>query len=260
MGILNVTPDSFSDGGMYLSRDAVSARVEDMIAAGADIIDVGGESSRPFSQSVSLDEELRRVIPAIEAVRAHCSIPISIDTTKAAVAREAIAAGADIVNDISGLRVDPLMANVIREAGVPVVIMHMKGAPRDMQVDPAYDDVMAEIVDFFRERTGWAINKGIDKDKIILDPGIGFGKTVTHNLTILKNLTMLHSLGYPILVGHSRKSFIGTVSGLEVDERDSVTAAISAMCVMNGVSILRVHNVKMTVQAVRMAETILSAP
>ncbi len=257
MGILNVTPDSFSDGGMCLTREAVSARVEDMIGAGADIIDVGGESSRPFSEPVPLDEELLRVIPAIKAVRAHHSIPISIDTTKAAVAQEAIAAGADIVNDISGLRFDPLMADVIREAGVSVIIMHMKGTPGDMQADPTYDDVMAEIGDFFQERTNWAESKGINRDKIILDPGIGFGKTVTHNLTILKNMTMLHSLGYPILVGHSRKSFIGTVLDLDVDKRDTVTAAISVMCVMNGVSILRVHDVKMTVQAVRMAEAIL---
>ena len=259
MGILNVTPDSFSDGGRFLGAEAIGSQVETMIEAGADIIDVGGESSRPFAEAVSVEEELGRVLPAIRQIRKRSTIPISIDTTKAEVAAKALAAGADIVNDISALRFDPEMVSLVAKTEVPVIIMHMQGTPADMQLDPRYDDVIAEIREFFRERLAAAATKGIEKKRFILDPGIGFGKTVAHNLTILKHLAELQELGCPLLIGHSRKAFIGKLLGIEVDERDVATAAISALCAAGGVSVLRVHDVGMTVQAVRLAEAINTA-
>ncbi|MBU0484376.1 MAG: dihydropteroate synthase [Proteobacteria bacterium] len=262
MGILNVTPDSFSDGGLYLSEQEINNRIKEMISTGADIIDVGGESTRPFAESVSLDEELQRIIPAIKIIRLiNDSIPISIDTTKAEVARQAIKAGATIVNDISALRFDPAMVEVVRENKVPVIIMHMQGTPGDMQNSPTYDDVIMDIKSFLTERISWAITQGISPSKIIIDPGLGFGKTVAHNLSILKNLPKLQKLGYPVIIGHSRKSFISKIIAPKGDEdRDTATAAISALCAAQNVSILRVHDVKKTVQAVRLAEAIQNAP
>lgn len=260
MGILNVTPDSFSDGGSISSPAALIEQVDRMVASGAGIIDVGGESSRPFAEAVSLEEERQRVIPAIKLIRKYHSIPISIDTTKAAIASEALDAGADIINDISGLRFDPDMLPLLRETASKVVVMHMLGTPRDMQIDPVYGDVVADILVFFQERLAWAAANGISRERFIVDPGIGFGKTVAHNLTILRRLREFSVLGCPVLVGHSRKAFIGKTLGLDVDERDIATAAISALCVASGATIVRVHDVAKTVQAVRMAEAIINSP
>lgn len=259
MGILNVTPDSFSDGGRFLAESSIATQIDTMVQAGADIIDVGGESTRPFAEPVSIAQELHRVLPAIRLVRQRSAIPISIDTTKAEVARKALAAGANIINDISALRYDQEMLSLVRETDVPVIIMHMQGTPSDMQVDPHYEDVVAEIKEFFEERLSWAAEKGISRKRFIIDPGIGFGKTVGHNLTILKRVAEFAELGCPVMIGHSRKAFIGKLTGAEVDARDVATAAVSALCAQKGVSILRVHDVGMTVQAVRLAEAIKQA-
>ena len=259
MGILNVTPDSFSDGGRFIDDRSMADQIETMLAAGADIIDVGGESTRPFAASVTAAAELARVLPAIRLIRERSQIPISIDSTKSEVTRRALSEGADIINDISALRFDPAMISLVRETEASVIIMHMQGTPSDMQVNPRYDNVVSEIKDFFRERLTWAEASGVSRKRFIIDPGIGFGKTVDHNLTILKRLPDFSELGCPVLVGHSRKSFIGKLLDLEVDERDVATAAISALCVNKGVSILRVHDVGKTVQAVRLAEAISRA-
>ena len=259
MGILNVTPDSFSDGGRFINDQAIETQVDKMIAAGADIIDVGGESSRPFAEPVSIEDELARVLPAIRSIRQRSTISISIDTTKAEVARKALDEGANIINDISALRFDQNMISLVRESAAPVIIMHMQGTPSDMQVDPYYDDVVVEIKDFFRERLTWAAENGVPEKRFILDPGIGFGKTVEHNLSILRRVSEFFGLGCPVLIGHSRKAFIGKLLGAEVDNRDVATAAVSALCATKGVSILRVHDVAKTVEAVRMAEAINEA-
>jgi dihydropteroate synthase len=250
MGILNVTPDSFSDGGVLSSLEAVKHQVEKMLQAGVDILDVGGESTRPFADPVSEQEELDRVIPVIELIRQITGKPVSIDTTKAVVAGQALAAGADMVNDISALRRDPDMVKVVKSYHGPVIIMHMKGTPEDMQVAPQYDDVVEEIRTFFRERTGWMMENGIERQRIVIDPGIGFGKTVEHNLEILRNIRKFKEMGFPVLIGHSRKSFIGKVLDLEIDERDCATAILSYHCVAEGADILRVHDVELTRQAV----------
>ena len=259
MGILNVTPDSFSDGGRFITEEAILAQVADMVAAGADIIDVGGESTRPFAEPVPVAQELARVIGAITAIRKHHPVPISIDTTKAAVAREALAAGADMINDISALRFDAEMIGVVRATDVPVIIMHMQGTPGTMQIAPVYKDVVAEIAAFLEERLRWAESMGVARERFIVDPGIGFGKTVSHNLLIIKRLQEFTRIGCPLLVGHSRKAFIGKVLGQEVGEREIGTAAVSVLAAMNGAAILRVHDVAKTVQAVRMAEAIMNA-
>lgn len=257
MGIINVTPDSFSDGGQLASEETLLARVDEMVAAGADFIDIGGESSRPFAEAVPAEEEMARVVPAIRAIRKHYSLPISIDTTKAMVARKALAAGANLINDISSFRFDPEMIELARETRVPVIIMHMQGTPRDMQINPTYRDVMAEVIAFFRERIKWATARGVPRKRLIIDPGIGFGKTVEHNLTILKHLPALLELGCPVLVGHSRKAFISKVLGIEnAAERDPATAVLSALCALNGAAILRVHDVRLTVQAIRLIEAV----
>ena len=260
MGILNVTPDSFSDGGRFVAEEAIATQAAQMVADGADFIDVGGESSRPGSDPVPPSEELRRVLPAIAAIRSRYDISISVDTTKAEVARQAIAAGADIINDISGLRDDPEMVAVVRESGVRIVLMHMQGTPRTMQASPHYDDVVREIVFFLRERTAWAVAEGIVREKIIVDPGIGFGKTVAHNLSLLKHLGELRKLEVPVLVGHSRKAFIGKVLGLEVNDRDLATAVLSAYCASHGAAIVRVHDVGKTAQALRLMAALNAAP
>ncbi|MDX1775728.1 MAG: dihydropteroate synthase [Desulfobulbales bacterium] len=259
MGILNVTPDSFSDGGRFISKNTIAAQVDAMLEAGADIIDVGGESSRPFAEPVSMAAELDRVLPAISLIRQRSAIPVSIDTTKAEVARRALAEGADIINDISALRFDQEMLSLVRETDVPVIIMHMKGTPADMQIAPQYDDVVAEIKEFFRQRLAWAEVKGISRERFIIDPGIGFGKSVDHNLSILKRVSEFSELSCPVLIGHSRKSFIGKILDAEVDARDVATAAISALCAQRKVAILRVHDVGKTVQAVRITEAINGA-
>ncbi|MFA7382261.1 MAG: dihydropteroate synthase [Desulfurivibrionaceae bacterium] len=261
MGILNVTPDSFSDGGRFTQAEAISAQVEAMLAVGTDLIDVGGESTRPYAEPVSENEELRRVLPAIACIRAlHGSIPVSIDTTKAEVAHQALMAGADIINDVSALRFDPAMIEVAVTHEAPVILMHMRKTPKDMQDNPVYADIIQEIIDFLAERISWATEQGLDRKRIIIDPGLGFGKTVAHNLTILKNLRMFKSLGCPLLVGHSRKGFIGALLAIETQNRDLATALLSSYCATQGADILRVHDVEKTMQAVRLHEAILQAP
>lgn len=256
MGILNVTPDSFSDGGQFVSEASACAQAEALIASGADILDIGGESTRPFAEPVSEEEELRRVIPAIRSIRRTHSIPISIDTTKAEVARQALKAGADIINDISALRNDSDMLGLVQKTSVPVIIMHMQGTPGEMQVNPQYRDVVAEIIDFFQERLAWLESEGVARKRIILDPGIGFGKTPAHNLSILKHLAEFKSLGCSLLLGHSRKRFIGDITGLSVADRDLPTAVVSALAATSGVDIIRVHNVAATRQALQLAAAI----
>lgn len=257
MGIVNITPDSFSDGGKVSDENSLLALVDHQVDSGADIIDIGGESTRPFAPPVTLQEELDRVIPAIRAIRRRHHIPISIDTTKAEVARCAIEAGADIINDISALSHDTAMVAVAAEHQVPVIIMHMQGTPRNMQIMPRYNDVVGEIRSALGERIRWAENHGVSRDRIIIDPGIGFGKTVNHNLTILRELRQLTTLGCPVLIGHSRKSFIGKILGIDdASGRDEATAVISALCAWNGASIIRVHDVARTVQAVKMTHAI----
>jgi len=254
MGILNVTPDSFSDGGAFTTADAISQQVVGMLEAGVDIIDVGGESTRPFAEPVPEAEEIARVIPAIRILRQLSSdIPVSVDTTKAEVARRALEAGATMVNDISALRHDPDMAGVVRGYDGPVIIMHMQGTPGDMQVNPTYGDVVAEIRDFFEQRAAWMAEKGIARDRIIVDPGIGFGKTLEHNLAILRNIDAFKSLGFPVLIGHSRKSFFDKLLNLPLERRDCATAIVSTLCAIQGADILRVHDVEKTVTAVRLA-------
>ena len=259
MGILNVTPDSFSDGGQFESMASACSQAEALVVSGADIIDVGGESTRPFAKPVTVQEELNRVIPAISAIRSAYSIPISIDTTKAEVARQALTAGANIINDISALRKDPAMLTLVRETSVPVIIMHMQGTPGDMQVKPDYDNVIKEIAAFFKERLAWLQDNGVDPQRITLDPGIGFGKTLNHNLSILKHLADFKALGCPLLLGHSRKRFIEDITGLEVEDRDLPTAVVSALSCAANVDIIRVHNVAATKQALQMTMAIQDA-
>ena len=244
MGILNVTPDSFSDGGRFLSPDAAVKRALIMEKEGADIIDVGGESSRPGAEPVPVEEELRRVIPVLERLRGKLRIPISIDTTKAEVAEAALRAGASIVNDISALRFDPAMASVVAEFGAGLVLMHMLGTPKTMQQDPHYEDVVREVREFLAERALYAQSQGIPREAIAVDPGIGFGKTVEHNLELLRRLPELVELGFPVLVGPSRKSFIGAILGLGVEERLEGTLVACAVAVVRGADILRVHDVR----------------
>ncbi len=261
MGILNVTPDSFSDGGRFTQAQALSAQVKAMLDSGADLIDVGGESTRPYAEPVSEQEELGRVLPAIACIREqHSSIPVSIDTTKAEVARQALNAGADIINDVSALRFDPDMVRIAIAHDAPVILMHMHKTPKDMQDEPVYDDIIQEIINFLAERISWATNQGLERQRIIVDPGLGFGKTVVHNLTILKHLRAFKNLGYPLLIGHSRKGFIGKLLALEAQDRDLATAMISSYCATQGADMLRVHDVEKTMQAVRLHEVILQAP
>ncbi|MGB9794098.1 dihydropteroate synthase [Caldisericum exile] len=258
MGILNVTPDSFSDGGKFLNVEDALKHAEKMVAEGVDIVDVGGESTRPYSESVSVDEELRRVIPVIEAIRKEFpSIPISIDTYKSKVAEESINVGADIINDISGLRFDPLMIDVAKRYNVPVITMHIKGTPKDMQRNPHYDDLMKELLEYFEERINFLSSFGIDK--IIIDPGIGFGKTKEHNLEILNKLHEFTIFNKPILVGLSRKSFIGfTLDNRPVDDRLYGTLASNMFSLIKGASILRVHDVLPHKDMIRMYRAIIS--
>jgi len=259
MGILNITPDSFSDGGRLLGRDAVAGHVRTMIEAGVDILDVGGESTRPFAEPVSPEEETARVIPVVELIREMSDLPVSIDTRKAAVAEAALAAGATMVNDISALRHDPAMLGVVRGYGGPVIIMHMQGTPETMQIQPHYDDVIGEITAFFRERINWLEQNEISRKRIVIDPGIGFGKTAEHNLTILRNIRAFKQLGCSVMIGHSRKSFIGGVLGLDVEHRDCATAMLSLYCALNEADLVRVHDVALSRQAVLLAQALKTA-
>lgn len=261
MGILNVTPDSFSDGGAFFEADRAVAHAQAMLAAGADIIDVGGESTRPGAVPVSAEEEIRRVVPVIERIcrwlGAGDSTPlVSVDTTKAAVAERALAAGARIVNDISALRFDERMVEVVRDTGAGVVLMHMQGTPQTMQLAPHYDDVVAEVQEFLAERIAFAQSRGLKKSQIAIDPGIGFGKTVEHNLTLLRHLEAFHWLGCPVVVGASRKSFIGKTLDREPHERLAGSLAVAVWAMLHGAQVLRVHDVAATVDAVRMIEAI----
>ena len=254
MGIVNVTPDSFSDGGKLVDQEDIVRHVSSMIDAGASIIDIGGESTRPFADPVAEEDELTRVIPAIKSIRRqHKSIPISIDTTKSNVAQKALEAGADIINDISAFRFDPQMIDVAREYKSPIIIMHMQGTPSNMQVNPTYNDIISETIHFFQERINWLENNGILHSKIIIDPGIGFGKSLEHNLLILNNIEQYQCLECPVLIGHSRKSFISKVIDLRVDQRDQATAVISGILATKGVDILRVHDVETNSNAVKLA-------
>jgi len=258
MGILNATPDSFSDGGRFLSPEEAIEHGLEMVTDGADLIDVGGESTRPGSLIVPEDEELRRVIPVIRGL--HGKTLLSIDTTKAAVAEAALEAGADIVNDVSGLRGDPAMAGVVSRSGAGVVIMHMQGNPQTMQQDPRYDDVIAEIGDFFRQAMQRAVECGIDPMSIALDPGIGFGKTPEHNLRLLAGLSAFLEFQRPILIGVSRKSFLGWIAGTQDPEaRLSPGVALTSLCRERGAAIFRVHDVKPHREALRMTEAILGS-
>ena len=256
MGILNVTPDSFSDGGRFLRLDDALRRAEEMVAEGADLIDIGGESSRPGSDPVALDEELDRVIPVVETLAGRVSVPLSVDTYKAEVARRALDAGAALVNDISAMRFDPAMKELIAERGVPVILMHMRGTPRDMQISPFYEDVIGEIGAFLRERIAEAVSAGIAQSSIVVDPGIGFGKRVADNLEIVRRLDAFHALGCPILLGPSRKSFIGKVLDVPSEERLEGTAAVVALSVLRGAHLIRVHDVRQMVRVARMVEAI----
>jgi dihydropteroate synthase len=256
MGVLNVTPDSFSDGGLYIQRDKAIEQGIAMAHEGADIIDIGGESTRPYSETVPCDKEIARVIPVIEALSKDIKIPVSIDTCKAKVAVEALKAGASMINDISALRFDPEMASVVAEAGVPVILMHMQGTSGDMQKNPTYDNLIQEILDFLRDAIERAVKAGIRKDLIIIDPGIGFGKTFHHNLEIIKELRQFSSLERPILLGTSRKAFIGHILQNEPDERDTGTMATVSAGVLNGAHIVRVHDVKRTLETVKIIDAI----
>ena len=256
MGILNRTPDSFSDGGRFISEEGAVSHGLRMASEGADIIDVGGESTRPGSAPVSAQEEIDRVMPVIKRLRGLVDIPISVDTSKAEVAREALNNGAAMVNDITGLRGDSKMAGLVAERGVPIVVMHMKGTPRTMQLKPRYGDLIGEIIGSLKESISIAQTAGIDEEKIITDPGIGFGKTLEHNLVIIKELARFKSLGRPILIGVSRKSFIGQILGKGVTERLMGTASSAALSIYNGANILRVHDVKEMVEVARVADSI----
>ena len=257
MGILNVTPDSFSDGGSFSTVDSAVTRARQIIDDGASIIDIGGESSRPGAEPVSIDEEIRRVVPVIEAIRKVSQIAISIDTCKAEVAKAALSAGADIINDISALNFDPKMADLAAQTKAPLVLMHMLGTPRTMQDNPRYTDVVGQINEFFEERIAFAVSRGIATDKLILDPGIGFGKRPIDNVTILSRLREFHRHNLPLLVGASRKSFIGVLdSGAPVDNRLGGSLAAAVWAAINGAAVIRVHNVRETVQALNVVKAV----
>ena len=259
MGIVNVTPDSFSDGGSFLDPLAACKQGLKLVEEGADILDIGGESTRPGSHSVPLEEEIQRVIPVIQRLRQETKALISIDTNKAAVAQAAMDAGADIINDITGLRGDENMPSVVSQSGAGVIIMHMKGTPRTMQDAPAYQDIMSEIGDFFRQSVALALSSGIDPMSIALDPGIGFGKTPEHNRQLLAGIGSFAKTGHPILVGASRKSFLGWLAGSSaMEDRFWPGVATTSLCRERGAKIFRVHDVKPHHDALRMTEAILN--
>ena len=257
MGILNVTPDSFSDGGKFKSHDQAIGHAVKMIKEGANIIDIGGESTRPGAKAVQLEEELMRIIPIIEAIRLKSDCLISIDTYKSKVAEAALDAGADMVNDISGLTFDHNMASLVAERNVPVIIMHIKGKPRDMQKNPNYDNLIKEIKVFFELQIAIAKRAGIDSGNIIVDPGIGFGKRLEDNFEIIRELGQISTMGYPVLLGPSRKSFIGLTLDLPIEERMEGTLASITAGVINGARIVRVHDIRATRRTLTITEKIM---
>lgn len=256
MGAINVTPDSFSDGAEFLHPDRAVARALEMVEEGVDLIDIGGESTRPGSRGTAAEEELRRVIPIIQRVSAETDTPISVDTRKARVAVEALDAGCQIINDVSALRSDPEMAHVVASHDVPVVLMHMRGTPDTMQQEIHYKSLISEILQYLKESMDLARGVGVNPEKIIIDPGIGFGKTVDHNLAIIKHLIEFRILGRPILIGTSRKSFIGKILGVDVGQREEGTVATVAVSILNGAHIIRTHNVRNAVRAARMIDAV----
>ena len=257
MGVLNVTPDSFSDGGFFFDKENAVRQAHYLIDNGADILDIGGESTRPGAAALPTTEELQRTIPVIQAVARSVHIPVSIDTCKAEVARRALDAGASMVNDISGLRFDPAMSLVVAEYGVPVIVMHIKGTPKDMQENPVYEALIPEIMDYLRCSIRLAADSGIPEERVIIDPGIGFGKTVDHNLEIIKNLKEFTLLGRPVAIGVSRKAFIGKLlGGAPATDRMEGTAAAVAVSIVNGAHIVRVHDVREMAKVARVADAI----
>jgi len=259
MGIVNVTPDSFSDGGRFLDPADAVAHGQLLAEEGADILDIGGESTRPGADPVDADDEIARVVPVIEQLAKTIDIPLSIDTSKAVVARAALDAGATIINDVSAGRFDPPIMTLAGEREVPLILMHMLGVPRTMQLDPIYDDVVADIRSFLVERAQVAIDFGVPPERIVIDPGIGFGKTPAHNLTLVKRLRDMTLPGYPVLVGASRKSFIGLTLDVSVDERLEGTLATTALAVWNGAAIVRAHDVRANLRIARMVDAVVRA-
>jgi dihydropteroate synthase len=261
MGILNVTPDSFSDGGQFFSLDAAVSHARELIVEGAEIIDVGGESTRPGADPVSPKEELRRIIPVIEKIRSEFpSVLISVDTYKATTAEKAVRAGADIINDITALRGDPSMIDVVLESGVGVVLMHMQGTPKTMQVAPSYHDVVSEVMEFLEDRCNWLVDRGVDRERIAIDPGFGFGKRLADNIKLMRNLEAFRALAQPLLIGVSRKSGLAQMVGdaaLPVAKRIWPTVALTCLLREKGAHLLRVHDVKPNLEALRMTEAIL---
>ncbi len=257
MGILNVTPDSFSDGGQHYQRDVAVQHAMQMVEDGADIIDIGGESTRPGAEPVSLDDELKRTIPVIEAIRKQSDVAISIDTMKSQVARRAVEAGADIINDVSAMTHDEEMQNAVAESKAGLILMHMQGKPQTMQRAPSYRDVVSEVHDYLASRVEMAEVLGIHRNRIALDPGIGFGKTLDHNLLLMHRLDSLSDMGLPVMIAISRKSFIGTILDVPVEERLEGTIAANLMSITKGARIIRVHDVKANARAVRIAEAIM---
>lgn len=257
MGIINVTPDSFSDGGLYFNKEKAVDRGLELAEEGANIIDIGGESTRPGSDFISTEEELMRTVPVISALRKKTDVLISVDTTKSEVAEAALDEGADIINDISSFRFDPKMLSLAAQKDIPVILMHMKGTPKNMQLNPFYEDLLAEIRGFLEERIATAQAYGIKKEKIIIDPGIGFGKSLKDNLTLIKSLKFLEPIDRPILIGISRKSFIGKILSLPPQERTEGTIASAVLSIINGAHILRVHDVEAVKRAVLVTEAII---
>ena len=253
MGVVNVTPDSFSDGGRFLAADVALEQALTLVREGASVIDIGGESARPGSETVPLDTELQRVLPVVEALAARVGVPISVDTMKAEVARRTLAAGATMVNDVSALRFDEEMADVVAESGCPVCLMHMKGQPKTMQDDPRYDDVVDEVLAFLEERVAFAVAHGVREEQIMVDPGIGFGKTGAHNLALLDSLGRFCSLGRPVVLGASRKRFLGTILGAEPSGRVIGSVATTVIGYLAGAHVFRVHDVKPNFEALRVA-------
>ncbi len=260
MGILNVTPDSFSDGGTYLDSAKAISRGIELAEEGADIIDIGGESTRPGARPISAQEEMERVIPVVRGLRRAVSIPLSIDTYKAQVAQAALEAGADVVNDISALRFDSQMVSLVVAENVPVVLMHMQGTPQTMQQGPDYQDVLEEVKRFLLSRIQVALEAGVESNRIIIDPGIGFGKELEHNLTLLRGLLTLASLGRPVLVGPSRKTFIGKLLGLGPEDRLEGSLAAAVAAVLAGANMIRVHDVKESRRAIDVADALRFEP